>query len=245
MRPFSASLLGSLFLVILSGSSSTAWISQAAQPRIRPYATPTRLHEVLQGPGGVTFSLKEEGEKLIRSVLINQGCSDDQFQIDWKPEKIIITIKGMTYLQDDNSDDEIEEVLIESEAFFDPDLDEIVEAEVPHDGTNIVELSRAIRSALESDTAVGVEIGEKFEIEVTTPGAPDELSGIMFQSYKGFDVIVEYFDAKKDKIVFLDGRLVERNDENTIINIKGRMKKLSNDIVKAVRLPKAKKEKGS
>ncbi len=201
MRPFSASLLGSLLLVILSGSSSSAWISQASQSLIRPQATTTRLHEVLQGPDGVVFSLKEEGEKLIRSVLIKQGCSEDQFQIEWKPEKIIITVKGTTYLQDDNSDDELEESIIESEAFFGPDLDDIVDAEVPEGGTNIVELSRAIRAALESDTAVGVEIGEKFEIEVTTPGAPDELSGIMFQSYKGFDVIVEYFDAKKDKIV--------------------------------------------
>jgi hypothetical protein len=244
MRLFSAILLGRLLLAILSGSSSSAWVSQATQSRVRPHDA-MRLHEVLQGPGDVAFSLKEEGEQLIRGVLMKQGCCEDQFQIEWKPEKIIITVKGTTYLRDDNSDDEDEEGIIESEAFFDPSPDEIVEAEVPEGGTNIVELSRAIRSALESDAAVGVEMGEKFEIEVTTPGAPDELSGIMFQSYKGFDVIVEYFDAKKDKIVFLDGRLVERNDENTVINIKGRMKKLSNDIVKAVRLPKAKKEKGS
>lgn len=198
------------------------------------------MHEVMQGPDEVAASLREAGEQIIRNALLGQGCSDDQFQIEWKLEKVVVTIKGSTYLRDDNSNDD-DDGGVEIDG-FDADND-LVEEEVPVDGTNIVELSRAIRDALEQDETFGAAIGEKFEIEVTTPGAPEELSGIMFQSYRGFDVIVEYFDAKKDKIVFLDARLVERNDEQTVVNIKGRMKKLPNNIIKAVRLPKAKKEK--
>ena len=244
MHALHTSLFRNLLLVLLWGVPSPAWITPAARART------TRLHDVVQGvPEGLASSsgilLKEAGEAIIRSALLNQGCSDDQFQIEWKPDKIIVTVKGPTYLRDDSSDDddEEEEEMIES-AEFGADPEEIVdETEVPVGGVNIVELSRAVRAALEMDD-IGTEIGEKFEIEVTTPGAPDELTGIMWQSYRGFDVIVEYFDVKKDTIVFLDARLVERNDEHTVVNIKGRMKKLANDIVKAVRLPKAKKEKG-
>jgi hypothetical protein len=40
----------------------------------------------------------------------------------------------------------------------------------------------------------------------------------------------------------IEGRLVERNEEYTILNLKGRMKKLPNEQVRSVKLPKAKKE---
>jgi len=113
--------------------------------------------------------------------------------------------------------------------------------ETPSTDVDMTALARAINAALDDD-GTGLAIAEAHEIVVTTPGASDELSGIMFESYKGFDVIVEHQDPKK-KTKRIEGRLVERNDEFTIINIKGRMKKLKNQDVMSVKLPKAKKEK--
>ena len=42
-----------------------------------------------------------------------------------------------------------------------------------------------------------------------------------------------------------EGLLVEKNDEHTVINQKGRISKIKNEKVECVRLPKAKKEKGA
>ena len=111
-------------------------------------------------------------------------------------------------------------------------------------GVDVAALARAINSALD-DGGIGLMIAEAHEIEVTTPGVSDELEGqIMFEAYKGFDVICQQRDVKTNKIKQVEGRLVERNDEFTILNIKGRMKKMENDTVLSVKLPKAKKEKG-
>jgi hypothetical protein len=68
-------------------------------------------------------------------------------------------------------------------------------ADDPRGGGGAVDLTalaRAINHAL-----AGTVIAEMYEIEVTTPGASDELSGIMWQSYRGFDVIAEYINPKK------------------------------------------------
>ena len=67
----------------------------------------------------------------------------------------------------------------------------------------------------------------------------------MFESYRGFDVICRYEDPKKQKITEITGRLHERTDETTVINIKGRMKKIKNELIESIKLPKAKKEKGA
>ena len=61
---------------------------------------------------------------------------------------------------------------------------------------------------------------------------------------KGFDVICQQEDPKTKKVKQVEGRLVERNNEFTIINVKGRVKKMKNSTVLSVKLPKAKKEKG-
>ena len=108
----------------------------------------------------------------------------------------------------------------------------------------MTQLARTINQVLDEQA---LEIAEQYSIEVTTPGASDELVGqVMFDAYKGFDVICEFVDPKKknSKRPQISGRLVERNEDTTIINIKGRMKKIPNENVISVRLPKAKKEKG-
>jgi ribosome maturation factor RimP len=112
-------------------------------------------------------------------------------------------------------------------------------------GVDVAALARAINAALD-DGGVGLAIAEEHEIEVTTPGASDELQGpIMFKAYKGFDVLVTFMDPKKKVAKTIEGKLHDRTSEFTIINIKGRMKKLKNQMLVSVKLPKALKEKGA
>jgi hypothetical protein len=66
----------------------------------------------------------------------------------------------------------------------------------------------------------------------------------MFEAYRGFPVMLTYRDAKTNKTKTVEGKLVERTDEYTQINVKGRMRKFKNQVVESVKLPKAKKEKG-
>ena len=113
-------------------------------------------------------------------------------------------------------------------------------------------LARAINTMLESGgdpSGVGYQIAETHDIEVTTAGASDEVRGeVMFRAYRGFDVVVQHRDPKQqqsDKIKTVTGKLVERNDEFTVVNIKGRMKHIKNSHLVSVKLPKAKKEKGA
>lgn len=149
-----------------------------------------------------------------------------------------MTVSGNVYVSDPLPllpDDEEEE---EDEEY------DREEPAIPVGAVDITTLARAINSALDDD-GIGLAIAEAHEIEVTTPGASDELVGdVMFEAFKGFDVIVQHKDPKKDKVKTIDGRLVERNDEFTVLNIKGRMKNLKNQDVLSVKLPKAKKEKG-
>jgi len=113
-------------------------------------------------------------------------------------------------------------------------------------GVDVVSLARAINQAFdeEGEGSVGYNIAVHHSVEVTTPGATDELSGVMFESYKGFDVVVEYQDTKTNKMKKIEGKLVERDDEFTRINEKGRMRKFPNELVDSVKLPKAKSERG-
>ncbi len=66
----------------------------------------------------------------------------------------------------------------------------------------------------------------------------------MFAAYRGFDVIVDAIDPKKNTTKSVEGKLVKRNEDFTVVNIRGRVKKFKNSEVNSVRLPKAKREKG-
>eukprot|EP00956_Cyclotella_meneghiniana_P025461 scaffold53208_cov37-Cyclotella_meneghiniana.AAC.4 len=89
-----------------------------------------------------------------------------------------------------------------------------------------------------------------------------------FKCTQGFDVIVDHWEVKtknkkttkisldmnggnddddvQKKRVKTEGKLVERDMEKnvTIINVKGRNRKIKNDLIESVELPKAKREKG-
>ena len=120
------------------------------------------------------------------------------------------------------------------------------------------------------------------EIEVTTPEFDNVLrsnhNGVdMFEVYKGFDVIVDYWEVPKKKKKkkkksckadkeenvqaeaeqeeesepkrtqkIIEGKLVGRDYDKdvTMINVKGRIVKIKNEMIESVMLPKAKREKG-
>ena len=230
-------------------------------PRFK-FNNPTRTQLFMAGlPDGY----QEFGTQAIVKAGEQCGATQGQLQIDWKAGSIIVTVLGDSYVsatddEDDNveSDDEEEqefdeegdnEVLDDDQAEQDKDLDddedmeETQSQEVLTRGVDVTQLAKAINLILD-DGGMGLAIAEVHSIQVTTPGSSDELEGIMFTAYKGFDVIVQFMDSKSKKLKTVDGRLVERNEDFTVINIKGRMKNLKNDNVMSVKLPKAKKEKG-
>lgn len=211
-------------------------------------------HMHLAGSLGNNESVwKAEGERIIMEAAIKEGALPEQIDIQWKPGRIIVTISGEVKL---NAIDEDEDVEVE----YDEDIDENEissfeeEFDLGNDDTSvdkgspdIVTIARAINLALGEggEDSIGYSIAEHHEIEVTSPGNAEELQGIMFESYKGFDVIVEELDKKDSgKIKVLECKFVERTDDKTIVNVKGRLRKIKNEFVKSIRLPKAKKEKG-
>lgn len=157
---------------------------------------------------------------------------------------------------DDSNDDDDDDVLIMD--------DEGLEDQVNDDFSNssdmkidLVKIARTINEVFDDGNEIGILIAEKYEIEVTTPGSSDEIIGsIMFRAYRGFDVTVTLLSSQQNEDVesknntkkkkndknIIEGKLVERTEDNTIINMRGRMKTISNDKILSVTLPKAKKE---
>ncbi len=178
----------------------------------------------------------------------SSGNSDNRLDIEWKAGSIVVTVHGEVSLAAGGKGDEDEEDEEDEEEEDDEGDDPFaVEAQEPEQNEfSLTLLARTINQILDDD-GMGLVIAEVHSIEVTTPGVSDELvpGTPQFDAFKGFEVIVQQLDPKKNKVKTIEGRLVERNDEFTIINIKGRMKKLKNETVQSVRLPKAKKEKGA
>lgn len=191
------------------------------------WVQPHRQHAMLSCRA-LPANFQEQGNEKIYEAAAFAGVKPDDLDIVWKPGKITVQVNSQAYMSDPLEDGEDgEEELNWSEETF--------------SGTDVTILARAINAAFD-DQDIGERIAETHEIEVTTPGASDLLEGVMFESYKGFDVIVEFEDKKKGKLVKLEGRLVEKNGETLVVNLKGRMKKIKNEDLISVRLPKAKKE---
>ena len=149
------------------------------------------------------------------------------------------------------------------------------------DGTTIdlTLIARTINDLLAADgeDSPSFRIAKLHEIEVTTPPFDNVLRGrVMFENYKGFDVIVEHYeepkkkkkkvkpksqkndlggednDSDEDKVVeqpkltITEGKLIGRDYEKevTMVNVKGRVVKIKNDMIESVSLPKPKREKG-
>mmetsp|Transcript_12714 Transcript_12714/g.18224 ORF Transcript_12714/g.18224 Transcript_12714/m.18224 type:complete len:354 (-) Transcript_12714:78-1139(-) len=163
-------------------------------------------------------------------------------------------------------------------------------------------IARTINEYLSADgeNTPQFKIAQLHAIEVTTPEFDNVLrvnggeNGAvnMFEVYKGFDVIVDYWEVPKKKKSnkkkkksgkagkeisaiddggmnqepneeeqedeqesepeptrtqkLIEGKLVGRDDDKdvTMINVKGRIVKIKNDMIESVKLPKAKREKG-
>ena len=151
-------------------------------------------------------------------------------------------------------------------------------------------IARTINEYLSQDgeDSLAFQIAKLYEIEVTTPEFDNVLrdysnteegggGGVnMFEVYKGFDVIVDYWEVPKKKKKkksgkagkdvaaatvekeeeedveeqktkkVIEGKLVGRDNDKgvTMVNVKGRITKIKNDMIDSVKLPKAKREKG-
>jgi hypothetical protein len=211
--------------------------------------------------GGPLAAVLPEGYQQMGNALIVGaaeacGVQPEQLEIAWKAGTIHVAVHASNvFLSDprEEADDDEESVEADDEVNTEvalTDDNDVESTSTPDEptstgqGIDMTVLARAINAALDDD-GVGLAIAEVHAIEVSTPGATDELSGIMFEAYKGFDVLVKHMDPKKKSVKTIEGRLVERNEEFTVLNLKGRFKKLKNTQVVSVKLPKAKREKGA
>lgn len=215
----------------------------------------TKLHAAL--PEGY----RDFGEDAIMKAARLCGMNFDEengnrLDVQWKAGTIVVTVHGEVSLRSPSS--EVEDVDVEDDeddeddVLFGGSLEEEIDADDEEDEEEEIEeefsltlLARTINKILDDD-GVGLLIAEAHSIEVTTPGVTDLLvpGTPQFEAFMGFEVIVEHMDPKKKKVQTIEGRLHEYNDKIIILNIKGRMKKMKNEAVISVRLPKAKKEKG-
>ncbi|KAL7498610.1 hypothetical protein ACHAWT_007784 [Skeletonema menzelii] len=267
--------------------------------------------------------MRELGNSIILSAARFHGATDKMVSIDWKADRIVVTVdvardeefdgdsvvgelEGFDDDDEDEFDDEedFDEDDFDDEEFDDEDFSEDFEEEEdfealqaqlglqPQDSSSpptkkidLTLIARTINEYLSADgeNTPQFKIAQLHEIEVTTPEFDNVLrkneNGVdMFEVYKGFDVIVDYWEVPKKKkkkkksgkadkeIVdaadeqeeeeeeeeptktqkIIEGKLVGRDDEKdvTMINVKGRIMKIKNDMIESVKLPKAKREKG-
>lgn len=167
--------------------------------------------------------------------------------------------------EDDNDDDDEFLDDIDEDDDLRADEDSSVDDEVSTSGNLLTRIARAINEAFARDApdGPGYSIAKIYDIEVTTPPFDGVLRGRrMFDSYRGFDVVVEHYEKEKKskkngsvevgmeeprKLKTSEGKLDTRDNEadgNTTINSKGRAVKIKNEDIVTVRLPKAKREKG-
>ncbi|VEU36520.1 unnamed protein product [Pseudo-nitzschia multistriata] len=191
---------------------------------------------------------REFGENAIFQAAKECGMNFDEengnrLEIEWKAGTIIVSVHGEVSLREVSEDGEYAD---EEGTPCEDEEEEIVDTNNEMDEKfSLTLLARTINRILDDD-GTGLLIAEAHSIEVTTPGVSDVLvpGTPQFEAFMGFEVIVEFMDSKKKKVKTIEGRLYDYNDDQTVINIKGRMKKLKNEAVMSVRLPKAKKEKG-
>ena len=231
-------------------------IKSSTRPSIALESSPTE--EQAEGPISTTLpndenTWKKVGERIILEASAGCGVKEDDIQIQWMSGRIVVTLLGDSFLQSkadadeeadieyvDESDEEVSEEF--DNEFTGDESDEAEEGKL-----SVVGVARAINFALGEDGegSIASNIAVHHAIEVTTPGASEELYGVMFESYRGFDVFVETIDPKKDgKVEIVQGKLIERNEKQTVVNVKGRLRKIKNELVLSVKLPKAKREKG-
>ena len=287
--------------------------------------TTTTLHSSSNNNDDNNNALNNEmqtlGNEVILSAAKYHGATDEMVSIDWKSDRIIVTVDVGSGLDDDDIegssgsdvvmfDDLLEDEMEYTHDYDDPEFDEEYDYEddefndeddnfealqeqlglQPESTTSsnridLTLIARTINEYLSEDgeDSPKFRIAQLHEIEVTTPEFDNVLradNGVdMFEVYKGFDVIVDYWEVPKKKkkkkkggkagkevvetvakVVeeeeeeeepkrtqkVIEGKLVGRDEEKdvTMINVKGRIMKIKNDMIESVMLPKAKREKG-
>lgn len=199
-------------------------------------------------------------------------------------EGVIFDDEGIELMEDFDDANEEEEFDAEALGLEPIDASSDDNDDGDNDDGNILSLiARTINEVLSQDgeDSKAFQIAKLHQIEVTTPVFDGVLRGkLMFDSYTGFDVLVEHWEVPKKKknkkikskaqktvvdseevvaevkevveeeqkkLTITEGKLVGRDDEKevTMINVKGRVMKIKNDLIESVTLPKAKKEKGA
>ena len=225
--------------------------------------------------------MKSLGEKIIVQAALQSGATESMIDIQWFPDRIVVTVdvnkddgEGVILMGDSLDDDDLDEIEWEEEDGILYEEDDNLEFDDEDDEGSISDsdavdltlIARTINELLSQDgeDSLAYEIAKLHEIEVTTPEFDNVLRGkVMFESYKGFEVMVEHWEEPKKKkkpkaqkevpptetvlepkLKVTEGKLVGREEDVTLINVKGRVVKIKNDKIEAVRLPKAKREKG-
>jgi len=108
---------------------------------------------------------------------------------------------------------------------------------------NLAELTRVLMDKLE-EREDDLKVLERHNISVMTPGSSDTLvTQGQFDCYKGFEVEVQTEDPFKSNRLLV-GTLIGRDAINVRIsgNKKGQVITIPHEMIKSVKLPKAKKE---
>jgi hypothetical protein len=229
---------------------------------------------VEESDGDIFYGEEEEDD-----ILLMDG-DDDGIMLEFLEEGADIMYDG-EFDADDNVGDDI---IDPQDEFGDDDYESTFDSESNNNRIDLSRIARTINELLAQGGAdsLSYTIAKLHEIEVTTPEFDNVLRGQrMFESYKGFDVTMEYWEEEKKKKVkkvksksqkdnsnddddgdhdggdkdnvveklklkIAEGKLVGRDYEKeiTLINIKGRVAKIRNDMIERVCLPEAKREKG-
>ncbi|KAL3788532.1 hypothetical protein HJC23_006570 [Cyclotella cryptica] len=228
--------------------------------------------------------MKSVGSSMILAAAMEAGATEPMIHIDWRADRIVVTVdvsldeeewEDVLYdIDDDGGELVFDENNLASLDYLEFDDNEDVydeftsEDDTPGNRIDITKIARAINDYLSQDgeDSLGYKIAQLHEIEVTTPEFDNVLRGDkMFESYKGFDVVVEHWEEDKQrqkkkgpsesddgenytrKRVVTEGKLVGRDSEKgrTMVSVKGRIKNIKNEMIECVRLPKAKREKGA
>ncbi len=238
----------------------------------------------------VTVDVTKDGDYVEDDDWVNDGGDDDGgddiFMDGYADGGIMLDLfeEEAEFMSDEvesNADDDIDDPQDELD---DDDYESTIESESNNHRIDLSRIARTINELLAQDgeDSLSYTIAKLHEIEVTTPEFDNVLKGRrMFESYKGFDVTVEYWEEEKKKkkvkkvmsksqkdstsndddddgggeidnitdkleLKIVEGKLVSRDYEKeiTLINVKGRVAKIRNDMIVRVSLPKAKREKG-
>jgi ribosome maturation factor RimP len=80
-------------------------------------------------------------------------------------------------------------------------------------------------------------IQDAYVLEISSPGVSDELNDDRdFRSFRGFPVVVRYRESKTGVEAERDGLLLERTDEQLLINVRGRTVRIPRSDVISVTL---------